>query len=70
MVVADQQALAGGLVAERLGVPWATSATTSAEFTDVLAGLGLGVIVERQVRQHRSKSSSVWWVIQLPSLNR
>ncbi|WP_030326340.1 glycosyltransferase [Streptomyces sp. NRRL B-3229] len=36
-VVADQQALAGGLVAERLGVPWATSATTSAEFTDVLA---------------------------------
>jgi UDP:flavonoid glycosyltransferase YjiC (YdhE family) len=38
-VVADQQALAGGLVAERLGVPWATSATTSAEFTDVLAGM-------------------------------
>ncbi|WP_405723288.1 glycosyltransferase [Streptomyces sp. NBC_01537] len=39
VVVADQQALAGGLVAERLGVPWATSATTSAEFTDVLAGM-------------------------------
>jgi len=38
-VVADQQALAGGLVAERLGVPWATSATTSAEFTDVFAGM-------------------------------
>ncbi|MET7680784.1 glycosyltransferase [Streptomyces sp. NPDC005423] len=38
-VVADQQALAGGLVAERLGLPWATSATTSAEFTDVLAGM-------------------------------
>ncbi|MET7452191.1 glycosyltransferase [Streptomyces sp. NPDC005574] len=38
-VVADQQALAGGLVAELLGVPWATSATTSAEFTDVLAGM-------------------------------
>ncbi|MFJ5302418.1 glycosyltransferase [Streptomyces sp. NPDC088350] len=38
-IVADQQALAGGLVAERLGVPWATSATTSAEFTDVLAGM-------------------------------
>ncbi|MFJ9894343.1 glycosyltransferase [Streptomyces sp. NPDC091280] len=38
-VVADQQALAGGLVAERLGVPWATSATTSAEFTDVFAGI-------------------------------
>ncbi len=39
VVVADQQALAGGLVAERLGLPWATSATTSAEFTDVLAGM-------------------------------
>ncbi|WP_327400550.1 glycosyltransferase [Streptomyces sp. NBC_01288] len=38
-VVADQQALAGGLVAERLGVPWATSATTTAEFTDPLAGM-------------------------------
>jgi MGT family glycosyltransferase len=33
VVVADQQALAGALVARRLGVPWATSATTSAEFT-------------------------------------
>ncbi|MFF6803915.1 nucleotide disphospho-sugar-binding domain-containing protein [Streptomyces sp. NPDC012616] len=39
VVVADQQAFAGGLVAERLGLPWATSATTSAEFTDPLAGL-------------------------------
>ncbi len=39
VVVADQQALAGGLVAERLGVPWATSATTSAELTDVLSGM-------------------------------
>ncbi|MCI3273647.1 glycosyltransferase [Streptomyces cylindrosporus] len=38
-VVADQQALAGGLVAERLGLPWATSATTSAEFADALAGM-------------------------------
>ncbi|MFJ9742150.1 glycosyltransferase [Streptomyces sp. NPDC101166] len=39
VVVADQQAFAGALVAERMGVPWATSATTSAEFTDPLAGL-------------------------------
>ncbi|KOV78909.1 glycosyl transferase [Streptomyces sp. NRRL WC-3618] len=38
-IVADQQALAGSLVAERLGLPWATSATTSAEFTDVLSGM-------------------------------
>ncbi|MFI2436341.1 glycosyltransferase [Streptomyces sp. NPDC018693] len=39
VVVADQQAFAGALVAERLGVPWATSATTTAELTDPLAGL-------------------------------
>lgn len=39
VVVADQQAFAGALVAERQGLPWATSATTSAEFTDPLSGL-------------------------------
>ncbi|MFE2297493.1 glycosyltransferase [Streptomyces sp. NPDC059445] len=39
VVVADQQAFSGGLVAERAGLPWATSATTSAEFGDPLAGL-------------------------------
>jgi UDP:flavonoid glycosyltransferase YjiC (YdhE family) len=39
VVIADQQALAGGLVAERLGVPWVTSATTSAELGDALAGM-------------------------------
>jgi UDP:flavonoid glycosyltransferase YjiC (YdhE family) len=39
VLVVDQQAFAGALVAERLGIPWATSATTSAEFTDPLAGL-------------------------------
>ncbi|MEU1180303.1 glycosyltransferase [Streptomyces sp. NPDC005820] len=39
VVVADQQAFAGAFTAERLGLPWATSATTSAEFTDPLAGL-------------------------------
>ncbi|MFJ7777455.1 glycosyltransferase [Streptomyces yangpuensis] len=33
MMVADQQALAGPLVARRLGLPWATSASTSAELT-------------------------------------
>jgi UDP:flavonoid glycosyltransferase YjiC (YdhE family) len=38
-VVADQQAFAGALTAERLGLPWATSATTTAEFTDPLAAL-------------------------------
>lgn len=39
VLVADQQAFAGGLVAEQLGVPWATSATTTAELSDTLAGL-------------------------------
>ncbi|GGO82070.1 glycosyl transferase [Wenjunlia tyrosinilytica] len=39
VVVCDQQALAGGLVAERLGAVWATSATTSAEFTGALSGM-------------------------------
>jgi MGT family glycosyltransferase len=38
-LVVDQQALAGALVAERAGLPWATSATTSAELTDPLSGL-------------------------------
>ncbi|GAA3524956.1 glycosyltransferase [Amycolatopsis ultiminotia] len=39
VVVADQQAFAGALVAERLGVAWATSASTSSELADPLAGL-------------------------------
>ncbi|MGW6867986.1 glycosyltransferase [Streptomyces sp. NPDC054912] len=39
VVVADQQAWAGALVAEDLRLPWATSATTSAEFTDALAAM-------------------------------
>ncbi|MFG2875645.1 glycosyltransferase [Streptomyces sp. NPDC048337] len=37
VMVADQQALAGPLVARRLGVPWATSASTSAELTSPFA---------------------------------
>ncbi|QMU77982.1 glycosyltransferase family 1 protein [Streptacidiphilus sp. PB12-B1b] len=41
LVVADQQAVAGALVAERLGLPWATSATTSAEFSGALDGMPL-----------------------------
>ncbi|MCX4784365.1 glycosyltransferase [Streptomyces sp. NBC_01264] len=39
VVVADQQALAGALVAEDLRLTWATSATTSAELTDALASM-------------------------------
>ena len=39
VVVADQQALAGGLLAEARGLPWVTSATTSAELVDPLAGM-------------------------------
>ncbi|HET6710150.1 glycosyltransferase [Amycolatopsis sp.] len=39
VVVADQQALAGGVLAEAAGLPWVTSATTSAELVDPLAGM-------------------------------
>lgn len=41
VLVADQQTLAGAAVARRRGLRWATSATTSAELVDVLAGLPL-----------------------------
>lgn len=41
VLVADQQTLAGGAVACRRGMRWATSATTSAELVDALAGLPL-----------------------------
>jgi MGT family glycosyltransferase len=39
VLVADQQTLAGGAVACRRRLRWATSATTSAELVDALAGL-------------------------------
>ncbi|MGC7102027.1 glycosyltransferase [Amycolatopsis lurida] len=38
-LLVDQQAVAGGLIADRLGLPWLTSATTSAELTDPLASM-------------------------------
>ncbi|MEU0663650.1 glycosyltransferase [Streptomyces lavendulocolor] len=39
VVVADQQALAGPIIAEKTSTTWATSATTSAEFTAPVAGM-------------------------------
>jgi MGT family glycosyltransferase len=39
VLVVDQQAVAGAVVARQAGIPWATSATTSAELTDPLAAL-------------------------------
>ena len=39
ILVVDQQAVAGAVVARQAGIPWATSATTSAELTDPLAAL-------------------------------
>jgi len=39
VLIADQQALAGGVVARRRGLRWATSATTTAELTDLFARL-------------------------------
>lgn len=41
LIVADQQTVAGAFVAERLRVPFATSATTSAEFTRGTSGMPL-----------------------------
>ncbi|NUK70746.1 glycosyltransferase family 1 protein [Streptomyces lunaelactis] len=38
VLVVDQQALAGAVIAQRRGLPWVTSATTSAEFTRPFAG--------------------------------
>jgi len=37
VLVVDQQAIAGAAVAQRRGLPWATSATTSAELVDPFA---------------------------------
>lgn len=39
VVVADQQALAGGILADRSALRWATSATTTSELVDPLAGV-------------------------------
>ncbi|GLZ41823.1 nucleotide disphospho-sugar-binding domain-containing protein [Actinokineospora sp. NBRC 105648] len=39
LLVVDQQAFAGALVASRLGLPWVTSASTSAELSDPLGAL-------------------------------
>jgi UDP:flavonoid glycosyltransferase YjiC (YdhE family) len=36
VLIADQQALAGALVAQRAGIPWVTSASTSSELVDPL----------------------------------
>ena len=46
VLVVDQQALAGALVARQHGLPWATSATTSAELTDPFATLPLPLMSE------------------------
>ncbi|MEU5882289.1 glycosyltransferase [Spirillospora sp. NPDC047279] len=48
VVVSDQQVLAAPVAARLRGLPWATSATTSAEFTRPLAGMPL---VEEWVRE-------------------
>ncbi|MGH3311068.1 MAG: glycosyltransferase [Streptomyces sp.] len=39
VIVSDQHAVAGALVAERRGIPYITSSTTSAELTDPLASM-------------------------------
>jgi UDP:flavonoid glycosyltransferase YjiC (YdhE family) len=39
VMIVDQQAVAGAVVARTRGIPWVTSATTSAELTDPLAAM-------------------------------
>jgi MGT family glycosyltransferase len=51
VLVADQQALAGAAVARKRGLPWATSATTTAEIVDPLAAFPA---VERWVNDQLS----------------
>lgn len=52
VLLVDQQALAGALVARQRGIVWATSATTSAEFADPYAHLPrLGEWVVNNLRQ-------------------
>ena len=50
VLVVDQQALAGAVIARRRGIPWATSATTSAELVDPLAALPLVASAMHQAR--------------------
>ncbi|WP_084476681.1 glycosyltransferase [Actinokineospora enzanensis] len=56
LLVVDQQTFAGALVAERLGLPWVTSASTSAELADPLGGLPkIGDWVREQQRGLRAR---------------
>jgi len=41
VLLVDQQAIAGALIADEAGLPWATSATTSGELLDPLAAMPL-----------------------------
>ncbi|MEU7133245.1 glycosyltransferase [Streptomyces sp. NPDC046261] len=58
VLVADQQALAGGLVADQLGVPWATSATTSAEFTALTGTPQLRAWADERVQRLRQRTAA------------
>lgn len=50
VLVVDQQALGGAVVARRRSMPWATSATTSAELVDPLAALPLVAAAMHEAR--------------------
>ena len=56
VLVVDQQAVAGALVARRRGLRWASFATTSAGVTDPLQGLPLGPqVARRSARRARAR---------------
>jgi MGT family glycosyltransferase len=57
VMIVDQQAIAGAVVAGRRGLRWATSATTSSELTDTFAifpKFGAWIIDEMRAFQHRA----------------
>lgn len=58
VLVADQHALAGGLVADQLRIPWATSATTSAEFTTLTGTPQLRAWADERVQRLRQRTAA------------
>lgn len=61
VLVVDQQAIAGAVVARQRGLRWATSATTSSELADPFAGFplfGAWIVDELRAFQHRAGVSA------------
>jgi UDP:flavonoid glycosyltransferase YjiC (YdhE family) len=56
IVVGDQHAIAAGLVADKFGIPWVTSATTSSQFSEMGTGpTQLSVWIENRLAHLRAR---------------